>query len=200
MKNIIPYFILFLLFFVFGCEKENLPLSESEFTDPRDGQVYPIVKIGDQYWFASNLNYADENSWCYDNDVANCNSLGRLYDWNTALEVCPNGWHLPSDKEWDQLIAFLGGESIAGGKLKCISGWSPPNKAATNISGFSGLPGGKRFEDGSFDFIGLYSDWWSSDESNETDAWSRNVYFNYEGVNRFGYYKTTGLACRCIKD
>ena len=90
------------------------------FTDPRDGQTYKTVKIGDQIWLAENLNYdpAAGNSWCYEDDTANCAVYGRLYDWETAKTACPAGWHLPSEDEWDQLIAFLGGEAAAGGKIR----------------------------------------------------------------------------------
>lgn len=92
------------------------------FEDERDGNIYKAVKIGNQIWMAENLRY-DENkgSICYDNKIENCKQYGRLYNWNSAMEVAPKGWHLSSDKEWNMLIEFCGGESDAGNNLKSTS-------------------------------------------------------------------------------
>jgi uncharacterized protein (TIGR02145 family) len=100
---------------------------QTTFTDPRDGQTYNIVQIGNQTWFAENLNYATGNSWCYDNNDSNCNIYGRLYDWQTALTACPSGWHLPSDAEWTVLTDYLGGDTVAGLKMKNTTGWNDYN-------------------------------------------------------------------------
>ncbi len=90
-----------------ACKTEN-EVTPSHYTDVRDGKSYKIVKIGSQIWFAENLNYKTKFSWCYDNDSANCETYGRLYDWKSASTACPNGWHLPSDDEWKTLEMNLG--------------------------------------------------------------------------------------------
>ncbi|WP_157966005.1 fibrobacter succinogenes major paralogous domain-containing protein [Cognataquiflexum aquatile] len=172
------------------------------FTDPRDGQVYKIVKIGDQTWFAENLNYDAEGSWCYDNDPENCEIYGRLYTWEAGLTACPEGWHLPSEDEWGKLVDFLGGYEIAGGKMKSISGWEEPNIGATNESGFSALPGGGRNV-----LLGGGGFWWSSTRSPVLDAdWyevptlslysgAESAFIIFEESHDF-----TMFSCRCIKD
>lgn len=182
---------------------ENPP-PKNTFIDPRDGQVYAIVKIGEQWWFAENLNFEIRNnwsSWCYGNNPENCSKYGRLYDWQTANTVCPQGWHLPSDAEWNQLITFCGGEPFAGGKMKSKTGWNSPNLAATDSSGFSGLPGGVRRSDETFSGIGTVGTWWSSSESNTAGyAWVRSLYHNGGEVARGTAYSGLGLSCRCIRD
>lgn len=127
------------------------------FVDERDGKKYKFVKIGSQFWMAENLNYdTTEGSWCYGNEKDNCTKFGRLYNYQTALTVCPTRWHLPSDQEWNILTDYLGGRSVAGGKLKEAgsSHWASPNTDATNSSGFSALSGGYRSANGSFYDIG----------------------------------------------
>lgn len=173
----------------------------SSFTDPRDGQVYPVVEIGDQCWFAKNLNYTTGNSWCYDDDPSNCDTYGRLYDWQTALTSCPEGWHIPSDAEWTQLTDYLGGQDVAGGKMKSISSlWNAPNGGATNSSGFSGFPGGYRFPSGNFGLVGNNGLWWSSTENTPSNAWNRVLGSINDVVGRIDQNKTFGLSCRCLKD
>ncbi|HPG32880.1 MAG TPA: fibrobacter succinogenes major paralogous domain-containing protein [Lentimicrobium sp.] len=166
------------------------------------GQTYNTVQIGNQCWMKENLNYATGNSWCYDNDPANCNIYGRLYDWNTALNACPPGWHLPSDTEWTMLTDFLGGEEVAGGKLKATTHWPSPNTGATNSSGFTGLPGGDRSQWGTFLEMGFYGSWWSSTESeySTTRAWFRILLYNHADMNSSDLHKGNGFSVRCIKD
>ena len=117
------------------------------FTDARDGKVYKWVRIGNQVWMAENLNYKISNSYCYDDDNTNCLKYGRLYTWHKSLNVCPSGWHLPSNKEWNFLYKSFGGKT-AGIELKSTTGWdnqeNGSNGNGSNKSGFSGLPGGSR--------------------------------------------------------
>lgn len=170
---------------------------ESTFTDPRDGKTYSVVKIGSQCWFAENLNYETGNSWCYDNDPANCNTYGRLYDWNTARDVCPEGWHLPRVEEWTELTDYLGGESVAGEKMKSTSGWDIAN--GDNSSGFSALPGGERTVSESFISIGGSAYWWTFGSDGRYRAWLVRTVSSSDVEITLGY-KAGGCSCRCIKD
>jgi len=171
-------------------------------TDSRDGQVYLTVQIGSQCWLQKNMNYTTGNSWCYDNDPANCNTYGQLYDWETALKVCPSGWHLPSNEEWTILTNFLGGEKVAAGKMKEVgtAHWSTPNIGATNNSGFTALPGGHRYYLGGFYKLTSWAPFWSSTEYTSPRAWSLILLNKYKGVYRDHHLKTTGYSVRCLKD
>lgn len=166
----------------------------------------------------------------YNNDPANGAVYGKLYNWyavagiydaaslaNPALrkKLAPNGWHIPSDAEWSSLINCLdpnanGGNTLpntAGGKMKSTGTlqagtglWQDPNTAATNESGFSGLPAGYRYSSGTFHDIGLNGNWWSSSENGAANAWTRTLdYFN-GFADRFSYFKLYGFSVRCLRD
>jgi len=160
--------------------------STGTFTDPRDDQTYTTIDIGSQTWFAENLNYntgdGNNNSWCYDNNGSNCDIYGRLYTWEAATSACPDGWHLPSDDEWTTLIDFLGGEDVAGGKMKetGTTHWNSPNAGATNSSGFTALPGGYRSTNGGFYDRGSFGIWWSATEYSSTFR-LQSLWKNYMG-------------------
>jgi uncharacterized protein (TIGR02145 family) len=179
------------------CGTQVLPPCSS-LTDSRDGQTYSLVEIGTQCWMAENLNYSTGTNWCFDNNPSNCVTYGRLYDWHTAISACPDGWHLPSDSEWQVLVDYLGGDAVAGGKMKTVSGWSTPNAGATNESGFSALPGGNRL--GNFNELGIQGYWWTGTAVDADFAWYRSIYYGLTGVGRTDYYKTAGFSCRCVKD
>jgi len=111
------------------------PQSGGTFTDPRDGKTYRTVRIGNLTWMAQNLNYQTNNSWCYGNDVSNCEKYGRLYTWDAAMSACPAGWRLPDNNDWNDLTKSAGGQreelddggaywSSVGKKLKSKTGWS----------------------------------------------------------------------------
>ena len=161
--------------------------------------------------------------YCYNNISANCDVYGGLYQWaemvqylngatNTASwnpaptgnvqGICPSGWHLPSDADWSSLAAYLGGTSVAGGKMKETGTvhWAAPNTGATNSSWFTGLPAGDRDLSGSFIFLATYGDFWTSSEANSTQAWYRNLNTGNETLYIGGYYKSDGFAVRCLKD
>ena len=188
----------------------NRTASKNIFKDARDGQEYEIVVIGNQTWFAENLNYEMENSWCYDNKAENCSKYGRLYTWDAAMQACPSGWHLASDDEWKKLEMYLGMTQTEanntysrgteeGKKMKSITGWKN-NGNGTNSSGFNALPGGGRDGDGSFYYLGDFGSWWSSSESSSSRAWLRNLYYDYDQVYRYYYNKTYGRSVRCLKN
>jgi len=165
--------------------------------DTRDNdKAYKTVVIGAQTWMAENLNYNVTGSRCYDNNIANCATYGRLYDWATALTVCPSGWHLPSDAEWTTLADFVGGNPQT--KLKATSGWGSNN--GTDDYGFSALPGGASATNGNFYYVGDRGMWFSSSEFETTSVWIRYMYasslFNFRG----SYGKSDRLSVRCLKD
>jgi uncharacterized protein (TIGR02145 family) len=178
------------------------------------GQVYNTVLIGDQCWLAENLNYEAGYSWCFKNDSAYCNIYGRLYDWETALTVCPDGWRLPSDDdlkilegtvdsrypvgdpEWDE-SSSRGFD--AGKNLKSISGWYD-NGNGTDLFGFRALPGGYRFTDGSFNDLSINGNWWSSSESDAPFVIYRGIGNRGSIVARNGFLKSYGFSVRCLKD
>jgi uncharacterized protein (TIGR02145 family) len=171
------------------------------FQDPRDNKTYKMVKIGNQIWMAENLAYKPRsgNYWAYDNNSSNVNKYGYLYDWQTAKNVCPTGWHLPSDSEWTALTDYIGDASTAGTKLKAKNGWSS-NGNGTDDYGFSALPGGYRLFNGNFNTIGYYGYWWSSTENSTTNAWYRSMRYNNSSVNRYNFDKSWGFSVRCLRD
>lgn len=179
-----------------SCDNSN------SFKDPRDWKVYQTVVIGNQEWMAENLAYAPSsgNYWAYNNDYANVETYGYLYDWQTALNVCPTGWHLPSDEEWTKLTDYL--DENAGGKLKetGTTHWGLPNEGVTNQTGFTALPGGDLNTNGTFSHIGLTGTWWSATESNADNAWYRSMHYNYSNVLRYYNIKELGFSVRCLRD
>ncbi len=174
-----------------------------------EGQVYNTVLIGNQCWLKENMNYETGDSWCYDNNSANCETYGRLYDWETALGVCPSGWHLPSDDEWCTLTQYIDptvncnttgwSGTDCGYKMKSTSGWYW-NGNGSDAYGFTALPGGFRYSSGSFYYLSHSGTWWSSSEYSGTYAWRRTLYHDYDEVYRDYGYKTHGFSVRCLKN
>ena len=113
-----------------------------EFIDSRDDQVYKTIKIGNQTWMAQNLNYKTTESTCYEDKDYNCVAYGRLYSWNDAQTVCPEGWHLPKWEEYQTLVEAVGGKETAGKKLKAANDWVEDYNTGDNESGFTILPAG----------------------------------------------------------
>jgi uncharacterized protein (TIGR02145 family) len=170
-------------------------------TDSRDGKKYKTVVIGGKRWMAENLNYQTSNgSWCYNNDNSYCNKYGRLYDWNTAMMVCPAGWHLPSRQEWDNLVVAVGGKNVAGMKLKTKNGWSGNNGSGTDDFGFSAIPSGYRFSDGSFYDAGSYGRWWTTTEYNNDNAYRRGMNYGNDRVGEYYFNKSAGFSVRCVQN
>jgi uncharacterized protein (TIGR02145 family) len=138
---------------------------------------------------------------CYDNDPANCEKYGSLYDWNTAMTACPVGWHLPSKAEWDALTNYVGAWETAGKKLKSTSGWKG-NGNGTDEYGFSALPGGYVQSDGIFGNTGDSGRWWSATKGDDGNAWI--LYMEYAGggarMNAFNNRETSLFSVRCVQD
>ena len=189
-----------------------------------DGNTYGLIKIGSQIWMAENLKTTKYNdgtsiplvtnntSWAvlstpgycwYNNDASTYkNTYGALYNFYTVEtgKLCPTGWHVPTNIEWTALTTYLGGESVAGGKLKetGTTHWNSPNTGATNETGFTALPGGYRNNNGAFNDIGNQGDWWSSTESGTNNAWFRYMLYNSNSVHISSYYKIYGFPVRCL--
>jgi len=161
---------------------------------------YKTVEIGAQTWMAENLNCGVEGSKCYDNSPDSCAKYGRLYTWETAKNVCPEGWHLPSDEEWTVLTDYLAESSAT--KLKSPAGWSDYSDAVesgTDEYEFSALPGG--FAYGShFNSVGKNGNWWSATEHDAVNAWVRNMYHCSGSVAVNYYSKLFLLSVRCVRD
>jgi len=148
---------------------------------------------------AENLNYEAEGSVCYDNEPANCDKYGRLYNWNTAKSACPKGWHLPSRDEWKILTITVGGEKTAGKLLKAKSGWNK-NGNGLDFSGFFALPSGYGSSDGHFYHIGNYGHWWRSDERGSYYAYYQGMGYDYEDAYWDHESKNYLFSVRCLQD
>ena len=197
-----------------------------------EGNSYKTVYIGTQQWMGENLktikysdgttipNITDNTQWSsntkgawayYNNDVANNAKYGKLYNWyavspttNGNKNVCPIGWHVPTDAEWTVLTDYLGGVSVAGGQLKEVgtTNWNSPNTDATNTSLFTGLPGGYRSTNGNYYYIGNGGYWWSSTEYGTDGAWFRSLSNGDGGVASYydGFNLRLGFSVRCLRD
>jgi len=204
-----------------------------------DGNVYDTVHIGTQAWLKQNLkvtHYSNgdaipiitsNNQWTllssgarcyYDNDSATNKSIyGGLYNWyavNDSRNICPTGWHVPTDSEWKTLEVYLGMSQLAsdatgwrgtteGGKLKesGYTHWLSPNTGASNISNFTALPGGYRsYTDGSYTVLSYNAEFWSSTQYDNTRAYDRELWYNNATAYRGYWSKNYGIAVRCIMD
>ncbi|MCL2102284.1 MAG: fibrobacter succinogenes major paralogous domain-containing protein [Fibromonadales bacterium] len=196
--NRIFFIFCFLFLCMAGCKekKEQAQIQAETFllSDSRDGQEYKAVKIGQQIWMAGNLNYKTDDSWCYGNEESNCEKYGRLYTWNAAKDACPDGWHLPSRDEWNELVK-IAGDNTAAKKLKSKTLWN----GADNYE-FSALPGGAYYNDGSFNFIGDYSSWWSATEHNNNNAYNRYMNSISEVMLENNNEKNHAYYVRCVQD
>ncbi len=206
-------------------ESVTTPSASAQTVTDIEGNIYKTVTIGTQVWMAENLKttkyndgfnipmVTDNSIWInlvtpaycwYNNDLtAFKNTYGALYNWYTVNtgKLCPTGWHIPSDTEWTSLTTYLGGESIASGKLKeeGTAHWLSPNTGANNETGFSALPGGER-EIGGFTKVRERGNWWSSTEIGSASALYRVLKYNDNNLSRFNVGKTVGFSVRCVKD
>jgi len=172
-------------------------------------EIYETVRIGTQIWMAKNLNYAVEGSKCYDNQDSYCKTYGRLYNWEMAMSVCPEGWHLPSDADWNVLMKFVypscsdnSACAKAGTRLKSVSGWEDYSgiPKGTDIYGFAALPSGGVYSEGEPDELGYYGGWWSSSEYTSSIAYYRWMAYASEYVGRSYTAKDAFFSIRCVKD
>jgi uncharacterized protein (TIGR02145 family) len=190
-----------------------------------DGNVYPTVVIGSQVWMAQNLrttryrngddipNEPDVETWTnltsgawvhYNNNAQFEMPYGKLYNWYAVTDnrrVCPAGWRTPDISDWTVLVDYLGGAGVAGGKLKeaGLEHWTAPNTGATNSSGFTALPGGFHYVNGSIN-MGSYAAFWTSEEYDANNGSSRDMYSTQDTVLSNGFFKADGLSVRCVKE
>ena len=219
-----------LLMITAGCKKNSdSPLPSPGTVTDIDGNVYHTIKIGSQVWFAENLkttrfrdgtsiqNLTTDEAWTgsvinssgaycnYNNDAGNAGIYGRLYNWyaiSDSRNITPLGWHVPTQDEWETLIAYLGGGTLAGGKLKesGTNSWLMPNTDATNQTGFTALPGGFRVNSGEFGMIGAFCTFWSSTTTDENTAMNCGLFSEAAEATLGLNHKGTGAAIRCIRD
>lgn len=207
------------------CSICGITRNSGSFIDDRDNNIYNWVKIGDQIWMCENLKAStflngDEipyiskgDEWnraggsgqpamsYYGHEPVSIKNSRVYYNWhaiNDSRFIAPRGWHVPTDEEWSTLINYLGGDKVAGIKMKSKKGWDG-NGNGTNESGFNATPTGYRTFLGSFDEIGTKAFWWSS-TGNSSDAWGRVVKYNTAQVVREYAIVNHGFSIRCVKD
>jgi uncharacterized protein (TIGR02145 family) len=197
---------------------ENLLSDNPNFTDPRDGNEYKTVRIGNQLWLAENLRYIpyvnnqSENGGIWvngysGNDVKvaimteQYRKYGCLYSIEEAFSVCPQGFHLPSNDEWLTLFYYLGGSNLAGNRLKACTGWKTITPPITDESGFSALPGGCRTFYESFIDFGAVGYWWSSSVTQYNNHFFMCIQDNRSTAIILQHeFANSGFSIRCIKD
>lgn len=213
------------LVFLLTCCSSLISIRKTGTIKDIDGNIYKTITIGTQVWMAEDLkvtkyrngdtipNVTDNNQWnnlksgayCdYDNDVNNASVYGRIYNWYAVIDkrnIAPSGWHVPHDDEWQILIDYLGGNEIAGGKMKETDTihWKSQNTGATNKSGFSALPGGFRYYDGEFKYIGELSIWWSR-TYHKYSVLTHLLSYTNPTIGRYLKDVEYGLYIRCVKD
>jgi uncharacterized protein (TIGR02145 family) len=183
--------------------KENLRV-----TKYRDGTVIPLDESGGADGSGTGLTWGSKTIGArtvYGHSAANLATYGYLYNWYAVADtkgLCPNGWHVPIDDEWTNSTNYLGGESVAGGKMKTTGTtfWNSPNTGATNESGFSALPGGFRISNGSFGLIRTTAFFWSATVFGNNAAWVRNLSSSDSNVVRSTSLKSVGASVRCLRD
>jgi uncharacterized protein (TIGR02145 family) len=208
-----------------SCQKEGEPFVKEEYT-------YKSVIIGNQEWMDEDLKnnvFCNDDpipevkdftewsnlktaAWVYvNNDKLNYGTFGKLYNWyavNDKRNICPCGWHVPSYGEWEELIEYLGGKDVGGGKMKSVGTiqtnnglWYEPNTGATNSSGFSGIPNGARGDGLAFGGGPTNGYWWmSTDYAPNPESWFIGLTSNSEKTFQSTAKKSWGFAVRCIKD
>jgi uncharacterized protein (TIGR02145 family) len=195
------------------------PISSAQMTgkliDVRDGHVYKTIQVGNQTWMAENLNFVtDTGSICYDNQPSNCEIFGRLYTWDVAKIVCPKGWHLPSDNEWQilertlgmpeneiNMVGFRGSINNIAGKLKSKTGWNSSSNLVDDDIGFNALPAGNYgFHEKNFGLLNCNAFFWTSTSYKDKFAWNRDIRDTDNTIFRSQKYKRVGFSVRCVKN
>jgi uncharacterized protein (TIGR02145 family) len=225
-RSLVFMLIVSIVMLIGGCKKSD---DNSLKVKDIDGNEYDVIQIGDQFWMKPNLrvtkykngdnipnvtaggdNWGDllSGAYCYyENDDSDAEKFGALYNAyavNDSRGVCPTGFRVPDTDDWQELMDFLEGDSIAGLELKESGNinWNSPNTGATNSTGFTALPAGARRQDGGFDFKGLVGQWWTSTESDVFPGKQiyRDMYNSFKSVGIGTDDKAWGKSIRCIKE
>lgn len=211
------FFLILMLCFGTACQDELLKTCSQDMLDERDGQTYCTVTIGTQLWMAENLRFVSDSSYLNPSNPSTVNQeYGRLYTFSQALNVCPEGWHLPSDDEWKQLESFAGLNAneldlstqrgnTAGAQLKATEGWASSNDSnaiATDLLGFKALPAGEWNPSfGPYFNLGTEASFWTSTAYDSTGgAWMRRLSHSSGSIERNYFSQSFGFSCRCIKN
>lgn len=191
-----------------------------------EGNFYHTIILGDQEWMVENLkttryrngdtisNITGDNPWCfytdgawcdYNNDPSISNVYGKLYNWFAVIDernIAPHGWHIPTNDEWLKLVEYLGGETIAGGKMKedGSAHWITPNVGAISSSGFMGLPGGNRMANSGFFYLQQNAVWWSSTEQQSDFAYNLSIFSSSADAFILSSPSNFGNSIRCVRD
>lgn len=241
LNPVIPALLLAAMSLSVGCDKEadddvvDIVSNPGNGVTDIDGNAYPTIVLGNgQEWMAENLRtvrYANGDSipevegsgwsglstgaYCrHASDSTGLKDFGLLYNFHAVVDernLCPDGWHVPSDGEWTSLIAYLDPglkpdtnpqSTVAGGRMKAVSGefWQDPNTDATDISGFHGVGGGYRANNNNFLAFRQFGYWWTSTENTSTTARNRYVFYGNGTLGRYLSHRRSGLSVRCLKD
>jgi len=192
-------------------------------TPQADTERIATIQIGAQEWMAENLRTASyrngdpipevrstdqwtkttAGAWChYDNDTLNEKTYGKLYNWQAVQDprgLCPAGWRVPDDADWNRLAEHLGGADKAGGHLKASIFWEPPNPRMPSPTAFDARPGGYRYDNG-FYFAGTQGYWWTATPEDATFSWSRVMANRELTLHRISFDRMMGFSVRCIRD
>jgi uncharacterized protein (TIGR02145 family) len=197
-------------------------------TDKRDDQEYNVIKIEDQWWMAENVNFGKQinskqqpsrvggiEKFCYNDKTENCDGMGGLYTWGEMMSykrpddgvigtrqgVCPDGWHIPTDSEWDTLATYLEKKGVVGDQLKNFRYWRPSLQGRSiSTTGFSALPAGRMDNSGNFYYIGSSTTFWSATKESSDKAWHRTLTNRSGELYRGNSHVSLRFSVRCVED
>ena len=196
------WLILFMSLLVASASAAPKAKKKNEFQDPRDKQKYRTVQVSGLEWFADNLNYKTEGSYCYKDDEDQCMVYGRFYTWDAAKKACPAGFRLPTHADFESLWTAAGADFNAGYLLKADYGWSGETNGNDTLK-FSAMPAGNRFDDETYGNMAKFAFFWSSDDSSEGVApGNARVWYLTSKSMAFGYMskpKNFGFSVRCVR-
>lgn len=222
-RALLSWFLI-LIFALAGCNKENIIYELKLVYDNEENQYYAIG-IGNQTWMIQNLKVAHYNNgdpiplvtdgsewgslneggicWYNNDETENRTTYGALYNYYVIDDprgVCPDGFRIPDNDDWDELKEFLGGASVAGGKMKTpgTTIWQSPNSGADNSSRFGAVPGGERLDDGYFSHLTVLGNYWSATTAGGESSWFYSLSYDWPRIENNSIGNNYGLSIRCI--